>query len=164
MYEYKVVPAPMSAPRSLRFWVKQDQFISTVSDTMNELALEHWEYMRADKLPFRMGRFLRGRKQVRDVLVFRREVMRVRTTDAPQTNDAPQAEKFEEVQPAPTQTAAEPRERVAPRKVKVTRSEKTVDAATGRRHVRPSRVVAVGEAETMAQFAQQAEPSIIAAE
>ena len=67
MYEYKVVEGPASKGGS---WLKRrGRYVGALSDTINELALDNWEYQQAESGP---------NNQV--VLVFRRHVERLEDT------------------------------------------------------------------------------------
>lgn len=46
MYEYRVIEAPAPARRG--WFGKAPTYAETLSDTINELALENWEYQRAE--------------------------------------------------------------------------------------------------------------------
>ncbi|MEM9011481.1 MAG: DUF4177 domain-containing protein [Pseudomonadota bacterium] len=75
-FEYKVVPAPRRAGRVKGARSSQDRFAHTLTETINELSREGWEYMRAETLPCEeRGSVLRKREEhYHSVLVFRRAV------------------------------------------------------------------------------------------
>ena len=74
-YEYKVVPAPRRAKRVRGVKGAEELFALTLTDAINEVARQGWEYVRAEHLPAESpGGWFRGstsREQA--VLVFRRD-------------------------------------------------------------------------------------------
>lgn len=64
MYEYKVIEAPTPAARGW-FGLKKSSYADTLCDAINELAVESWEFQRAEQGPKRASP---------DLLVFRRRV------------------------------------------------------------------------------------------
>lgn len=62
MYEYKVVNAPASPRRG--WFRKASSFAETLCDTINEMALDNWEYQRAEC----------GLASSENVLIFRKKV------------------------------------------------------------------------------------------
>jgi hypothetical protein len=101
-FEYKVVPAPIRGKKTRGVKSPADRFANTLSDLMNELAADGWEYLRADTLPSEERAGFTGKTTVfQNVLVFRREVA--------QTERAAQAapETVETAKPALTPTRAE---------------------------------------------------------
>lgn len=74
-YEYKVVPAPAKGQKAKGVKTPQDRFAHSIETTLNILAAEGWEYLRADMLPSEERSGLTGTTtNWRNVLVFRREV------------------------------------------------------------------------------------------
>lgn len=74
-FEYKVVPAPIRGKKTRGVKSPADRFANTLSDLMNEMAAEGWEYLRADTLPAEERAGFTGKSTVfQNVLVFRREV------------------------------------------------------------------------------------------
>ncbi|WP_290684828.1 MULTISPECIES: DUF4177 domain-containing protein [unclassified Haematobacter] len=73
-YEYKALPAP-SRPAKIKGVKRPDEKLAaTVSDVMNRMAADGWEYLRADTLPLEEPRGLlsRARSSFQTLLVFRR--------------------------------------------------------------------------------------------
>lgn len=74
-YEYKVVPAPAKGQKAKGVKTPQDRFAHSIETTLNILAAEGWEYLRADMLPSEERSGLTGTTtNWRNVLVFRRVV------------------------------------------------------------------------------------------
>ena len=73
-YEYKALPAP-SRPAKIKGVKRPEEKLAvTISDVMNRMAADGWEYLRADTLPLEEPRGLlsRARSSFQTVLVFRR--------------------------------------------------------------------------------------------
>ncbi len=72
-YEYKVVPAPMRGNKVRGMRDQRERFAHTLTQLMNELAAEGWEYRRAETLPCEERRGL-FRKEIKfqNMLIFRR--------------------------------------------------------------------------------------------
>ena len=64
MYEYKVIEAPLPAAKGW-FGRKKSTYAETLSDAINELAIENWEFQRTEQPPKRGSA---------DLLVFRRAI------------------------------------------------------------------------------------------
>jgi hypothetical protein len=74
-YEYKVVPAPKKGKRAKGVKGAEGRFAHALSECMNEMAAEGWDYLRTDTLPSEERSGLTGRATVfQTMLVFRREV------------------------------------------------------------------------------------------
>ena len=72
-YEYKVVPAPKRAKPVKGLRKGEERFAHMLTELMNELGVEGWEYMRADALPVEERSGLTSRVTVyQNLLVFRR--------------------------------------------------------------------------------------------
>lgn len=73
-YEYKVVPSPRKGEKSREARSVQDRFALALTQLMNRLGQDGWEYLRADALPCDERVGLTGSKTTfQTVLVFRRE-------------------------------------------------------------------------------------------
>lgn len=73
-YEYKVVPAPKRGKSAKGIRGKEERFAHALSELMNELGAEGWDYVRADTLPSEERSGLAARSIVyQNMLVFRRE-------------------------------------------------------------------------------------------
>lgn len=74
-YEYKVVPAPAKGVKVKGAKTVQARFAHALTEVMNELAGDGWEYLRADTLPCEERQGLTGKTtNFQNMLVFRREV------------------------------------------------------------------------------------------
>lgn len=73
-YDYKVVPAPRRAKRVKGVRNADELFALTLTDAINEVARQGWEYVRAEHLPAETGGgwLSRGTTGEQTVLVFRR--------------------------------------------------------------------------------------------
>ena len=73
-YDYKVIPAPKRARRVKGVHGSEDLFALTLTEAINEVARQGWEYVRAEHLPAETPRgWLRGSVAgEQSVLVFRR--------------------------------------------------------------------------------------------
>lgn len=72
-YEYKVVPAPLKGEKVRGAKTLADRFALTLTQLMNELGRDGWEYQRSDTLPCeeRVG-FTGKSTSFQNMLVFRR--------------------------------------------------------------------------------------------
>lgn len=72
-FEYKVVPAPAKGTKAKGVKSAEARFANSIEITLNELAAEGWEYLRAETLPSeeRSG-FASTTTNWRNVLIFRR--------------------------------------------------------------------------------------------
>ncbi|PRX38221.1 protein of unknown function [Meinhardsimonia xiamenensis] len=74
-YEYKVVPAPNRGIKRKGLKDPDARFAAAVTEAMNELGAEGWEYLRTDSLPCEERKGLRGRVTTfKTMMVFRRVV------------------------------------------------------------------------------------------
>jgi len=75
VFEYKVIPAPVSGKRAKGVKGADGRFANALSETINELAAAGWEYQRAESLPSveRKGITRKRHESFQNVLVFRRE-------------------------------------------------------------------------------------------
>ncbi|MFT3689490.1 DUF4177 domain-containing protein [Paenirhodobacter sp.] len=72
-YEYKVVPAPVRGEKERGLKTGAERFAHTLSQLMNELAQDGWEYWRAETLPAEERSGLTSKTTVfHNLLVFRR--------------------------------------------------------------------------------------------
>lgn len=72
-YEYKVVPAPARGLKAKGVKTAEDRFALALQTSMNELAADGWEYLRADTLPCEQREGLMSKTTVyQNMLVFRR--------------------------------------------------------------------------------------------
>lgn len=73
-YDYKVVPAPKRAKRVKGVRTPEELFALTLTEAINEVARQGWEYVRAEHLPAEASRgwFRSSLAGEQTVLVFRR--------------------------------------------------------------------------------------------
>jgi hypothetical protein len=73
-YDYKVIPAPRKVKRMKGVSGADELFAHTLTDAINEVARQGWEYVRAERLPAEAPRgWLRpAQAEEQAVLVFRR--------------------------------------------------------------------------------------------
>ena len=74
-FEYTVIPAPARGEKAKGAKTGIERFAATLSDTLNDMARDGWEYVRAETLPAeeRAG-LTRTRTVYLTLLVFRRAV------------------------------------------------------------------------------------------
>ncbi len=93
-YEYKVVPAPTRGVKAKTARNPEDRFAHALTEVMNTLGAEGWEYVRCDTLPSDERTGLTGRTTVyRNLLVFRRPVAEPEADTLPAT-DTERSESF----------------------------------------------------------------------
>jgi hypothetical protein len=73
-YDYKVVPAPRRARRVKGVRTAEELFALTLTEAINEVARQGWEYVRAEHMPAEASRgwFRAAVAEEQTVLVFRR--------------------------------------------------------------------------------------------
>ena len=73
-YDYKVVPAPKRAKKIKGVRTAEELFAVTLTDAINEVARQGWEYVRAEHMPAEASRgwFRSALQGEQTVLVFRR--------------------------------------------------------------------------------------------
>jgi hypothetical protein len=73
IYEYKVIPAPRRGEKTRGAKTTADRFAHALTQVMNELGRDGWEYLRADTLPCEERVGLTGKATAfQNMLVFRR--------------------------------------------------------------------------------------------
>jgi len=83
-YEYKVVPAPARGLKAKGVKTAEDRFANALQTAMNELAVDGWEYLRADTLPCEQREGLLSKTTVyQNMLVFRRAKVTARPVKQP---------------------------------------------------------------------------------
>lgn len=111
-FEYSVIPAPDRGEKARGAKTPADRFSIAFTATLNEMAAEGWEYIRAETLPSEERSGLTGRTTVyHNVLVFRRPLAQQPTVSErpfsqPMQATAPVAEKPAPVVAAPAASAA----------------------------------------------------------
>ena len=74
-FEYRVVPAPKRGVKAKGAKTAEERFAVALSEVMNALGAEGWDYVRSDMLPCEERQGLTGKATVyHTVLVFRRAV------------------------------------------------------------------------------------------
>ncbi|MEM7717992.1 MAG: DUF4177 domain-containing protein [Pseudomonadota bacterium] len=72
-FEYKAVPAPTAGTKAKGVKTTEDRFALSLTDTLNEMAEEGWEYVRAETLPCTERKGLTGTQQTyQNILIFRK--------------------------------------------------------------------------------------------
>jgi hypothetical protein len=73
-YDYKVVPAPKRAKKVKGVRAAEELFALTLTEAINEVARQGWEYLRAEHMPAEASRgwFRAALAEEQTVLVFRR--------------------------------------------------------------------------------------------
>lgn len=72
-FEYKAVPAPNTGTKAKGVKTTEDRFALSLTDTLNEMAEDGWEYVRAETLPCMERKGLTGSQQTyQNMLIFRR--------------------------------------------------------------------------------------------
>ena len=89
-YEYKVIPAPGRGEKIRGLKTTGERFAHTVTQLMNEMAREGWEYLRADTLPCEERSGLTSRTTTyQSLLTFRRIPAAVAAVEMPKALAAP---------------------------------------------------------------------------
>jgi hypothetical protein len=97
-FEYKVVPAPKRGEKARGAKTTEDRFALALTNLMNSLGAEGWEYVRSDALPCEERTGFTGTKTTcQNMLVFRR-ALRSLNDDLP---DRPSMRIFQ-AEPAPS--------------------------------------------------------------
>jgi len=74
-FEFKVVPAPRRGEKARGIKTTEDRFAYTLTQVLNEMGRDGWDYVRADALPCDERVGLTGSKtSFQNMLVFRRIV------------------------------------------------------------------------------------------
>ncbi len=83
-YEYKVVPAPKKAGKIKGLKGTDQLFAASLSEIMNRMGGDGWEYQRTDTLPCEERQGLTGRVTIfQNMLIFRRKIEDPATRDTP---------------------------------------------------------------------------------
>ena len=79
-YQYTVIPAPARGEKTKGAKTGIERFAATLTDTLNEMARDGWDYVRAETLPAEERSGLTSRTTVyHNVLVFRRALATTRS-------------------------------------------------------------------------------------
>lgn len=74
-FEYKAMPAPHQGKKARGVKSTEDRFALSMSDLLNEMAVDGWEYVRAETLPCDERKGLTGTQTTyQNILIFRRLV------------------------------------------------------------------------------------------
>lgn len=85
-FEYKVIPAPKRGEKARGVKTAEDRFAYALTQLMNQLGAEGWDYVRADALPCEERVGLTGTKTTfQNMLVFRRLIGVTAADDRPAT-------------------------------------------------------------------------------
>ncbi len=101
MFEYQVIPAPKKGKKAKGIRTNEERFAFAMSEMLNDMANEGWDYQRAETLPAEERSGLTGKTTVfKNMLVFRRAVV-----EEPQVADmdAAQSPVVEDVAGADTE-------------------------------------------------------------
>lgn len=89
LYEYRAIPAPDRGTRAAGAKGTAERFAAALTEALNAMAAEGWEYVRAESLPCVERKGLTGRVETtQTVLVFRRAL---RPRGAGRLADSPEA-------------------------------------------------------------------------
>ncbi|MFV0291924.1 MAG: DUF4177 domain-containing protein [Paracoccus sp. (in: a-proteobacteria)] len=73
-YEYSAVPAPLRSDKPKGSRNPTERYATTLTETINQMAADGWEYLRAETLPSEERSGLTGRTTIfHNILIFRRE-------------------------------------------------------------------------------------------
>ncbi|WBU61401.1 DUF4177 domain-containing protein [Paracoccus albus] len=72
-YEYMTIPAPMRSEKTKGAKTPSDRYAATLTEAINKMAADGWEYLRAETLPSEERSGLTGRTTLfHNLLIFRR--------------------------------------------------------------------------------------------
>lgn len=72
-FEYKAVPAPTRGSKAKGVKTTEDRFAYSLTETLNDMASDGWEYVRAETLPCDERKGLTGTQTTyQNLLIFRR--------------------------------------------------------------------------------------------
>lgn len=114
-FEYKAIPAPTSGTKAKGVKTTEDRFALSLTDALNEMAEDGWEYVRAETLPCTERKGLTGTQQTyQNILVFRRLEAAALPLDRVTTRplhavDAPEEPVMSELEPLPEPAEDAPR-------------------------------------------------------
>lgn len=102
-YEYKVVPAPKRGTRQRGLKTVPDRFAFALTQLMNEMAAQGWDYLRADTLPCEEKVGLTGKAtNFHTLLVFRKACAAAVAAAAPPAAPPAAVSAAEPADPAPS--------------------------------------------------------------
>ena len=98
-FEYKAVPAPNTGTKEKGVKAREDRFALSITNVLNDMATDGWEYVRAETLPCDERKGLTGTQtSFQNVLIFRRleAVANPLTLDeSPRVRSVPQPESID---------------------------------------------------------------------
>ena len=112
-FEYKAMPAPQQGKKARGVKSTPDRFALSMTDVLNEMAQDGWEYVRAETLPCDERKGLTGTQTTyQNILIFRRldatsEPLALETAPTPVA--APVYDEPVEEIPTPPETPEAPR-------------------------------------------------------
>lgn len=81
-FEYRAIPAPQRGTKAKGARTTEDRFALALTEALNEMAAEGWEYVRADTLPCDERKGLTGTQTTfQNLLIFRRPAAHVSASD-----------------------------------------------------------------------------------
>lgn len=102
-FEYSAIPAPMRSDKVKGAKTPTDRYAVTLTDAINQMAADGWEYLRAETLPSEERSGLTGRTTVfHNVLIFRRPLAAARPGMVPAADKKPAAVAAQAANPATT--------------------------------------------------------------
>ena len=114
-FEYKAVPAPTTGTKAKGVKSTEDRFALSLTDTLNEMAEDGWEYVRAETLPCTERKGLTGTQQTyQNILIFRRLEASALPLDRVTTRPLRAVEEPEAPQPVDEPPVTEPEAEAAP--------------------------------------------------
>lgn len=108
-FEYKAVPAPTTGTKAKGVKTREDRFALSMSDILNDMADDGWEYVRAEMLPMEERKGLTGTQtSYQNVLIFRRLRTEVLTLDESPRVRSVQTQTFEDPAPVDNDPVVKP--------------------------------------------------------
>lgn len=108
-FEYKAVPAPTTGTKAKGVKTTEDRFALSMTETLNEMAAEGWEYVRAETLPCTERKGLTGSQQTyQNILIFRKLEMEALPLDRTTSRPLRAVEEVYEPEPEPPAYEPEP--------------------------------------------------------
>lgn len=117
-FEYKAVPAPTQGTKARGVKSTEDRFALSLTETLNDMAAEGWEYVRAETLPCDERKGLTGtQKTYQNVLIFRRFIAEALPLTGDRVVSRPLSHPVARPEPDEAPEAREPVQRSEPRVV-----------------------------------------------
>lgn len=114
-FEYKAVPAPTRGTKAKTVKTTEDRFALSMTETLNDMASDGWEYVRAETLPCDERKGLTGTTTTyQNILIFKR----FKQVAQPLALDARTSSRPLEIEPAPEdERPLAPADHVTPRRI-----------------------------------------------